>query len=156
VGDEAELEPGGTALIGSLTARPEKIGPPAKNKEKLLEAKRVEAPPSANAISGSVDIWFKLDNKATNYRPGQRVGVTLPFHSEPMSLTVPWSAVIHDINGGTWVYEPLGDHTFIRRRVIVRYVRDGTAALAVGPKEGTKVVTVGAAELFGTETGFSK
>jgi biotin carboxyl carrier protein len=156
VADEAELDASGSALVGRLTARPEKIGPPAKDKEKLLEAKRVDAPPSANNIAGSIDIWFKLDNKATNYRPGQRVGVTLPIQSEPMSLTVPWSAVVHDINGGTWVYEPLADHTFVRRRVIVHYVRDGMAALAVGPKEGTKVVSVGAAELFGTETGFSK
>jgi membrane fusion protein, heavy metal efflux system len=156
VGDEAELVPDGSALVGRLTARPERIGPPAKDKEKLVEAKRVQAPPSANAIAGSVDVWFMLDNSSTQYRPGQRVGVTLALQSEPDSLTVPWSAVIHDIHGGTWVYEPLGNHTFIRHRVNVRYVRDGVAALANGPPKGTTVVSAGAAELYGTETGFSK
>lgn len=156
VSDESELEANGTALVGRLTARPERIGPPARDKEKLVEAKRAEAPPTANAVAGSVDVWFKLDNKETQYRPGQRVGVTLALQSEPECLTVPWSAVIHDIYGGAWVYEPLGNHTFIRHRVIVRYVRDGTAALAVGPPKGKPVVAVGAAELFGTETGFSK
>jgi membrane fusion protein, heavy metal efflux system len=40
--------------------------------------------------------------------------------------------------------------------VVVRFVRDGLAVLASGPKAGTKVVTAGAAELFGAETGFSK
>ena len=158
VGDEPELKPGGMALIGRLTARPERIGPPGQKKETLIEAKRVEAPPSANALTGSVDLWYELPNTATKYRPGERVGVTLAFQSEPESLTVPWSAVVHDIYGGTWVYEPLGNHTFVRHRVIVRYVRDGLAALAVGPPKGkgTKVVTSGAIELFGTETGFSK
>ncbi len=156
VGDEADLKRDAPALVGSLTARPEKIGAPAQTKEKLIEAKRVDAPPSANALAGSVDLWYELANTATNYRPGQRVGATLAFQSEPESLTVPWSAVVHDIYGGTWVYQPLGNHTFVRRRVIVRYVRDGLAALAVGPPKGTDIVTTGAAELFGTETGFSK
>jgi hypothetical protein len=40
--------------------------------------------------------------------------------------------------------------------VVLRYVRDGEAVLASGPKPGTRIVTNGAAELFGAETGFSK
>ena len=156
VGDESDLKPAADALIGRLTARPEKIGAPAKKSEKLVQAKRVDAPPSANAMTGSIDLWYVMNNAETNYRPGQRVGVTLAFQSEPESLIVPWSAVVHDIFGGTWVYEPFGDHSFIRRRVVVRYVTDGVAALVVGPPKGTKVVTAGAIELFGTETGFSK
>ncbi len=69
---------------------------------------------------------------------------------------MPWSAVIHDIHGGTWVYERTGERTFVRRRVVVRFVTGPTAVLEGGPEVGTRVVTAGAAELFGTETGFSK
>jgi hypothetical protein len=38
----------------------------------------------------------------------------------------------------------------------VRYVTGTTAVLAAGPEVGARVVTAGAAELFGAETGFSK
>ena len=50
----------------------------------------------------------------------------------------------------------IGDRAYARRRVVVRYVANGLAVLAAGPPVGTAVVTDGAAELFGTETGFSK
>ena len=82
---------------------------------------------------------------------------------------MPWSAVVYDIHGGTWVYEQIGERTrtFVRRRVDVEYVVGDTAVLAHGgtagnrvvataPPAGTLVVVAGAAELFGTETGFTK
>jgi hypothetical protein len=71
-------------------------------------------------------------------------------------LVVPWSAVIHDINGGTWVYEQTAPHTYSRRRIEVLYVRDRVAALRRGPAVGNSVVKTGAAELFGTEFGVGK
>ena len=69
---------------------------------------------------------------------------------------VPWSAVLHDIYGGTWVYESLGDHVYVRRRVEVKDVVDDFAVLTRGPAAGTEVVVVGAAELFSTEFSTSK
>ena len=50
---------------------------------------------------------------------------------------------------------PLGDNR-VRRRVQVSRVAGDQAVLATGPAVGSKIVTVGAAELFGTEVGFSK
>ncbi|MFZ5830400.1 MAG: membrane fusion protein MtrC, partial [Planctomycetota bacterium] len=87
---------------------------------------------------------------------GERVGVALTLNTEATPLTVPWSAVLYDVHGGAWVYEVVGDRTFERRRVHVEYVVDGKAVCEYGPAEGAKVVTAGAAELFGTETGFTK
>ena len=72
------------------------------------------------------------------------------------SLVVPWSAVTHDVNGGTWVYENTSPQTFVRRRVQVRHVAGTEAVLESGPKVGTKVVSVAVAELFGTEFGIGK
>ena len=69
---------------------------------------------------------------------------------------VPWSAVLYDFHGGTWVYVKTADRTYSRERVIVRHVTGDTAVLDEGPPAGREVVTAGAAELFGTETGFSK
>ena len=51
------------------------------------------------------------------------------------------TSVMTDINGGTWVFEKIGDHTYDRRRVQVRYVVDDFAVLESGPVTGAKIVT---------------
>jgi len=146
VGEATELATD-AAQVGPLTTRPG---------VETLTARAVSAPPSANPLAGTVDLFFTLPNPGEKFRPGERLGVTLQLKDSAESLTVPWSAVIQDIHGGTWVYEKAGDHKYVRRRVQVRHVSDGTAALKTGPPKGTAVVTVGAQELFGTEVGFSK
>ena len=147
VGDQPEIDLTADALVGNLSGRGE---------EPKLNAKPAAAPPSANPLFGTVDLFYQLDNLDGKFSPGQRVGVTLTFRSEPTSLTVPWKAVVTDLYGGTWVYEQTAERTFVRQRVLVRYVHGDTAVLASGPAAGTKVVTAGAAELFGAETGFTK
>jgi RND family efflux transporter MFP subunit len=147
VGDLPDIDPAAEAQVGDLAARPG---------ESYVPARPAAAPPSANPTAGTVDLFYALDNRQADYRPGQRVGATLALRSEADSLTVPWAAVLYDIHGGTWVYEQTGERTFARRRVAVRYVVGDTAVLAHGPTPGTRVVTAGAAELFGTETGFTK
>ena len=97
-----------------------------------------------------------MDNAKAVLRPGQRVGVRVKLKGEETSRVVPWSAVMHDINGGTWVYEQTAPQTFVRRRVEVRYVTGDLAVLASGPAEGARIVTAGAMELFGTEFCFAK
>jgi RND family efflux transporter MFP subunit len=119
-------------------------------------ARPANAPPSASALTGTVDVYYELDNSEARFRPGERVSVSLPLVDERESLTIPWSAVVIDIHGGNWVYEQVGERVFVRRRVTVRYVMGETAVLAAGPPEKARVVVAGAAELFGTETGFTK
>jgi RND family efflux transporter MFP subunit len=114
-------------------------------------ARPVSAPPTANPQNDTADLYFELANSDGSLRPGQKVGVTLAERSTVESLVVPWSAVLHDANGGAWVYENTGPQVYARRRVEVRRVTGSTAVLARGPAIGTKVVTAGAAELFGTE-----
>jgi RND family efflux transporter MFP subunit len=147
VGDLPEVDTTAEASIGNLTAAAGESGE---------RARPVAAPPSANPTAGTVDRFYELDNRAAGYSPGQRVGAALLLKAGADGLTVPWAAVIHDLHGGTWVYEQIGERTFVRRRVAVRYVVGGTAVLAAGPAPGISVVTDGAAELFGTETGFTK
>lgn len=119
-------------------------------------ARPVSAPPSADALGSTVDLFYELDNKDAPLNPGQRVGVTLGLRDEADSLVVPWSAVVFDINGGAWVYENVSPHAFARRRVQVRHVAGGQAVLASGPAPGVQILTHGAAELFGFEMGFAK
>lgn len=147
VGDVNELASDAEATVGPLTNH---------GKPDTQIAASVKAPPSANPLAGTVDRFFALDNAVSKYSPGQRVNVSIPLNDELQSLTVPWSSVIHDIHGGAWVYEQTAPQSFVRRRVQVRFVHGDMAVLATGPPVGANVVAVGAAELFGTEVGFSK
>jgi membrane fusion protein, heavy metal efflux system len=119
-------------------------------------AKPIAAPPSATAATASRDLYYEVDNGKGALTPGQRVSVVLPAAGEAESLVVPWSAVVHDVNGGAWLYAVVGPHAYARRRVQVKHVDGADAVLADGPAAGTVVATRGVAELFGKEMGFAK
>lgn len=116
----------------------------------------VKAPPTALAMSSTADLYYEVPNQEGKFRPGQKVNANLPLNEDQESLVIPYAAVVTDINGGTWVYENVSEHKFVRRRVQVKYVVESTAVLKTGPPVGSKIVTAGAAELFGTEMGFAK
>jgi hypothetical protein len=147
VGYLQELDPAKEARVGGLTDRP---GSPARN------ARFAAAPLLANPGAATVDWCYELTNADQSLRLGQRVGVTLSLRGEDESLVAPWAAVLHDIHGGQWVYEKTGERTYSRRRVQIAQVVDGTAIVSSGLKQGARVVTDGAAELFGTEFGAGK
>lgn len=121
-----------------------------------IPARPVNAPPSADVRAASVDLYYAIANPGGRLRVGQRVAVAAPLRTRGSGLVVPWSAVLHDINGGEWVYERTAPTEFVRRRVQVADVSGGLASLASGPKLGAQVVVQGAAELFGTEFGVGK
>jgi RND family efflux transporter MFP subunit len=147
-GDLPEVARDAEAVIGGLSGSPGGL---------RLAAKPVAAaPPSADPHAATVDLFYRVDDPAGALAPGQRVGITIPLKGEEESLAVPWPAVLIDIHGGAWVYERVEPRRFVRRRVEVRFVSGGLAVLGSGPAAGTEVVTEGAAELFGTELGFSK
>lgn len=147
VGDLRDIALAEPAQVGNLSMQP---GDPT------WPANPVQAPPSANPLSATVDLFFSLNNEQARLTPGQRVGVKLLLSTGGECLTLPWSAVLHDLQGGTWVYEVLGPRTYRRQRVFVRYAVNDIAVLATGPASGTNVVSEGAVEIFGAETGFSK
>jgi hypothetical protein len=64
---------------------------------------------------------------------------------------VPYGAVLYDAHGETWVYTSPAARTFVRHAIGVDFIDGEEAVLSEGPPSGTLVVTVGAAELFGTE-----
>ena len=80
--------------------------------------------------------------------------VAVPLVTSEEALVVPWSAVVYDIDGGTWVYTVV-DAARLRPPPGRGAPRDAAdlAVLARGPAAGHQVVTAGAAELFGTEFG---
>ncbi len=120
-----------------------------------VQARRVAAPPSATPAASAVDLWFELPGGA-RLQPGERVNVRLVARGSETATVVPHTALVHDINGGTWVYVSTAPHVFARQRVEVRDVVNGLALLTRGPAVNTPVVTIGAAELYGVEFGAGK
>ncbi|MDY3558161.1 efflux RND transporter periplasmic adaptor subunit [Gemmata sp. JC673] len=159
VGDLDGTDRNEPAQVGKLSA------PPGV---RLPAANPVAAPPSANPLAATVDVFYELPNADGKLTPGQRLGVTVPLTDAKASRTVPWSAVVWDTDGGTWVYERIAPRTYKRRRVLVAYTSGADAVLAdvppnappntppAGPSVGAVIVTKGVQELFGAETGFIK
>jgi membrane fusion protein, heavy metal efflux system len=121
-----------------------------------VRAVPVNAPPAADAASAGIDLFYSVANRDRTLQPGQRVAVRLPLRITAEDLVVPRAAILYDASGGTWVYEARDGGTFVRRRVAVIDMVGDTAVLREGPAAGMRVVTLGAAELFGTEFGVGK
>jgi hypothetical protein len=69
------------------------------------------------------------------------------------SLTVPYSAVVYQPDGSSWAYVQTEPLTYRREPIAIGTVTGDRATLTSGPKVGALVVTQGAAELVGVETG---
>lgn len=69
---------------------------------------------------------------------------------------IPYAAVLYDTEGDTWTYTSLLPGVFIRHHVTVDHIVGDQAVLVDGPASGTRVVTVGAAELYGSESEFEE
>lgn len=98
---------------------------------------------------GSREVRFAVDD-AEGLVPGQRVGVELSL-STTHRRVVPYSSVIYDEHGNTFVYTSPEPLTYVRAPVTIDFIEDDVAVLTDGPPNGTKVVSVGAVELYGTE-----
>ena len=100
----------------------------------------------------------ELERLSLSEHAAQRLGIeTAPVASSPTGsagrLLVPYSAVVYDSTGTTWAYTSPEALVFVRQKITVDHIAADQAVLASGPDVGTLVVTVGAAELWGVETG---
>jgi hypothetical protein len=78
---------------------------------------------------------------------------TAPVEGGGRMAIVPTDAIWIDVEGRSWVYTETAPRTFVRAEVIVDRYDDGRALVEDGPPVGTPVVTVGVAELIGSEFG---
>lgn len=102
-------------------------------------------------------LYYLIDTDESGLVQGQGVFVELNLSgdSAPRKV-VPYAAVLYGVNGETWVYTSPEPLQFIRSPITIDYIEGDLAVLSEGPEVGTAVVRLGAAELFGTETGVSK
>jgi hypothetical protein len=85
---------------------------------------------------------------------------TTPVREEQVNGTqqkvIPYTAVLYDPEGNTWTYTTSEPLTFVREPILVDRIEGDWAVLSNGPDDGIEVVTVGAAELYGSEEEFEE
>ena len=110
-----------------------------------------EPPSHVEPIEGS-----ELSRVTLSERAAQRLGIeTAEVSSEEIEgaprQIIPYGAVIYDSSGATWTYTSPEPLTFVRHPITINAIDGDQAVLSEGPEDGTAVVSVGAAELYGTE-----
>jgi hypothetical protein len=87
----------------------------------------------------------RIDLKTASVREQEVDGV--------MRKVVPYSSLIYDPKGRTWIYTSPQPRTFVRQQVEVDRIDGDEVLLSEGPTVGTEVASVGVAEIYGAETG---
>ena len=111
-------------------------------------------PAKVEHVEGSEDVSrLTLTPKAV-----ERLGIqTTPISEATVAgkkrKVVPYGAVLYEADGKTSVYVSSAPNTYVREPITVEFIEGDRAVLSAGPATGTTIVTVGAAELYGTETG---
>lgn len=116
-------------------------------------------PAEVEAVEGSEFNLVTLTERAAERLGIESVAVQEEEVDGDMRMVIPYSAVIYGLNGETWAYirNPAPDSlAFTRHPITVEYIEGGRAILTDGPPLDTHVVTVGVAELYGTDTGVGK
>lgn len=142
-GQEAVVRPIVRSPSGALAA-----GLPAMGST-TITARVAKAPADA---PNSTTLYYLVDGQGHGLARGQRVFLVLPLTGgTAVRKVAPYSAVLYDLSGSTWMYTRSAALTFVRERVSVDYIEGDQAILSEGPTVGTEVVVVGATQLFGTE-----
>jgi len=81
---------------------------------------------------------------------------TAVVKQEADGTVVPYAAVFYSPSGDAWAYVSTKPLTFVREPIVIDRIEGNEAVLSDGPAVGTKVATVGVAELFGAESGIDQ
>ena len=76
---------------------------------------------------------------------------TVPIRQAGQNKVIPYKSVVYDADGNAYAYTAPEPLTFVRQEIDVDHVAGDSAVLSAGPPAGTEVVTVGAAQVYGTE-----
>jgi hypothetical protein len=82
----------------------------------------------------------------------RRTGLkTAPVRRIGAGKVIPYEALIYDPDGGAYVYEKAEPLSYLRVEIEVKRITGDAVLLEDGPPAGTRIVTVGAAEVHGAE-----
>jgi uncharacterized protein YceK len=118
----------------------------------VSETTTEEGPAQVEHLEGAEPTRVTLTEDAAKRLDIQTVAV----RGNGERIVIPYAAILYDTEGNTWIYtnpEPL---IFVRSPITVDRIEGEEAFLSAGPPSGTAVVTVGATELFGSESEFEE
>jgi hypothetical protein len=102
-------------------------------------------PSKLEAVKGGQLVTFTAEG-------ARRIGLrTEPVVRRGGQTAVPYAALLYDPQGRTYVYTSPQRLRYLRERVTVDRIVANRVVLRAGPPAGTRVVTTGAAEVYGTE-----
>ena len=112
-----------------------------------------EEPATVEPVAGT-----NLSRIALTAQAAERIGIEVATvqngkGAQAKLSVVPYSALVYDTEGQAWAYTSTDELTFLRAPLTVERIEGNEIFLREGPPPGTLVVTVGAAELYGTELG---
>jgi hypothetical protein len=117
-------------------------------------AASAEEPATVETVEGSDGLSrITLTAEAAERLDVQTTAVRAVGNGAAQRTVIPYSAVLYEPDGDTWTYTSPESLTFVRAPIVVETIDGESAVLSQGPPLGTKVVTVGVAELFGAENG---
>jgi hypothetical protein len=120
------------------------------------ETEEENKPVSLEPISGTDLNRLTLTQKAAD-----RLGLeTAPVLAQQIDgaerLVIPYAALLYDPTGQAWVYVTVEPLVFMRQAITVDSILGDQVILSEGPAAGINVVTLGATELYGSESEFEE
>jgi hypothetical protein len=105
-------------------------------------------PAALEPVKGSEDLQLVTFTAEGAKRAGVETG---EVSRSGKRLVVPYEALLYDPEGNTHVYTSPKPLEYLRAPVEVIRIEGDRVLVSDGPPPGTKVVTVGATEVYGTE-----
>ena len=135
-------------VVGLITVVPQLAG--CQRQTAHMES---EPPAAVDPIDGSEISRVTLTDHAM-----KRLDIRTALVTEEKSpradethRAVPYSSLIYDPQGSTWVYTSPKPRVFVREQVDGDFIQGDVAYLSQGPEVGTRIASLGVAELYGTE-----
>jgi hypothetical protein len=111
----------------------------------------VPAPSRIQHVPGSA-----TGNIILTAQGAQRIGIqtaTVRAGGGTGAVSIPFSAIVYDASGKAYAFTNPSPLTYTEVPLNISRINGNTALVTSGPRVGARVVTVGAEELFGVQTG---
>ncbi len=130
--------------------------PLASCKKTETAEEEIESPAKVEHLAGDQPARITLTEDAVKRIDLKTSPIAEADEQGAKTKTMPYSALLYDTQGDTWIYANPQPLTYVREHVQVKRIDGDQAILAQGPAVGTQIVSVGAAELYGSEQEFEE
>jgi hypothetical protein len=124
--------------------------------EPTADEEKEKKPATVEHLDGAEPARVTLTDEAAKRIDIQTAPVADAEVAGQKRQVIPYAAVLYDTNGATWTWINSTPLTFVRHAIAIDSIDGDKVVLSNGPATGTRVVTVGATELFGSEMEFEE